>query len=353
MNTINIKNLKDISWLVSEEVYRADRALSYSTLATYERGGFNELSNLFDKKETPSLTFGSAVDSIITGGKEEFDSKFIVAEFSSLSDTYILITKELFNKYGKTHHSINDIEDNLILELAISYNFQSNWKDITKVKIIKEKCGEYYNLLFLSGVKTILNTQTYNDVINSVRALKHSTSTKFYFADNSPFIPEIDRQYQLKFKAELNGIMYRCMVDLLIIDYNNKTIQPIDLKTSSHTEWDFYKSFIQWNYQIQARLYYRIILENIKNDDFFKDFTLLPYKFIIVNRKTLTPLVWDCDFTAATGDLVFGKNNQIVMRDPCTIGEELNYYLSTPSRQVPIGIERDGNNDLRTWLNKI
>ena len=41
MNTINIKNLKDISWLVSEEVYRADSALSYSTLATYERGGFN------------------------------------------------------------------------------------------------------------------------------------------------------------------------------------------------------------------------------------------------------------------------------------------------------------------------
>lgn len=353
MNTINIKNLKDISWLVSEEVYRADRALSYSTLATYERGGFNELSNLFDKKETPSLTFGSAVDSIITGGKEEFDSKFIVAEFPSLSDSYILIAKELFNKYGETYHSINDIEDNLILELAISYNFQSNWKDITKVKVIKEKCGEYYNLLSLSGVKTILNTQTYNDVINSVRALKHSTSTKFYFADNNPFIPEIDRQYQLKFKAELNGIMYRCMVDLLIIDYNNKTIQPIDLKTSSHTEWDFYKSFIQWNYQIQARLYYRIILENIKNDDFFKDFTLLPYKFIIVNRKTLIPLVWDCDFTVATGDLVFGKNNQIVMRDPCTIGEELNYYLSTPSRQVPIGIERDGNNDLRTWLNKI
>lgn len=350
---MNNKSLKDISWQVTEEVYRADSALSYSTLATYERGGFNELEHLFDKKETPSLTFGSAVDSIITGGKEEFDAKFMVAEFPSISDAYIVIAKELFNKYGGLHHFINEIEDNLILELALSYNFQSNWKDTTKVKVIKEKCEEYYNLLYLSGVKTILNTQTYNDINNSVRALKNSSSTKFFFADNSPFIPEIDRQYQLKFKARLDGIMYRCMVDLLVIDYNNKTIQPIDLKTSSHTEWDFYKSFIQWNYQIQARLYYRIISEVVKNDVFFKDFTVLPYKFIIVNKKTLTPLVWDCDFTVATGDLVFGKDSQIIMRDPCTIGEELCYYLSNPSRQVPIGIDKDGNNDLRTWLNKL
>ena len=80
---MNKKSLKDISWLVTEDVYRADSALSYSTLARYEREGFNNLDKLFDKLETPSLTFGSAVDSIITGGQEEFNERFIVAEFPS------------------------------------------------------------------------------------------------------------------------------------------------------------------------------------------------------------------------------------------------------------------------------
>ena len=61
------KSLKDISWLVSEETYREDSALSYSTLATYERGGFNCILSLSEKKESPALTFGSAVDAIITG----------------------------------------------------------------------------------------------------------------------------------------------------------------------------------------------------------------------------------------------------------------------------------------------
>ena len=32
-----MKSLKDVSWQVSEEIYRADSALSYSTLARYDR----------------------------------------------------------------------------------------------------------------------------------------------------------------------------------------------------------------------------------------------------------------------------------------------------------------------------
>ena len=59
------KSLYDISWKVSEPVYRADPALSYSTLSRYEREGFNNLDKLFDRLETPSLTFGSCVDTLI------------------------------------------------------------------------------------------------------------------------------------------------------------------------------------------------------------------------------------------------------------------------------------------------
>ena len=138
----------------------------------------------------------------------------------------------------------------------------------------------------------------------------------------------------------------------LKVDHINKTIQPIDLKTSFKKEWDFYKSFIEWNYQIQNRLYYRILLDNIKRDEYFKDFKILPYKYIVVNRYSLTPLVWDCDFTSAMGSLAFGANNQIIMRDPEVIGRELHHYLTNTPR-VPSGIYIDKGNDLRTWMNRI
>lgn len=344
------KSLRSISWDVSEETYRADPALSYSTLARYEREGFNNLDKLFDRLETPSLTFGSAVDSIITGGQKEFDGRFMVAEFPSTPDSITKMVKSLFSQYGDSYRSLITIPDNAIIKETEYQSYQMNWKPETRAKVIKEKGADYYNLLFIAGSKTILNTQTYQDVCNAVRALKESESTKFYFAENNPFEPNIERFYQLKFKACLEGIEYRCMADCLFVDYENKCIIPIDLKTSSHAEWDFYKSFVEWQYQLQARLYWRIIRDNLDKDEYFKDFQLLNYDFVVVNRKTLTPLVWTCPFTQVVGTLKFGKNSQIEMRSPLEIGKELSSYL-TSRPKVPMGISETGPNDLREWLN--
>lgn len=346
------KSLRSISWDVSEETYRADPALSYSTLARYEREGFNNLDKLFDRLETPSLTFGSAVDSIITGGQEEFDERFMVAEFPSIPDSIMKVVKDIFREFSGTHRTLDSVPDEEVIHRAGTFNYQPNWKPETRAKVIKEKGADYYNLLFIAGDRTILDTNTYQDVCNAVRALKESKSTQFYFAEDNPFEPDIERFYQLKFKGEFNGVKYRNMADLIIVNHKEKWVKPVDLKTSSHTEWDFYKSFVDWRYDIQARLYWAIIRQNMDKDEYFKDFKLLDYDFIVVNRRILVPLVWTCPFTQAVGTLKFGKNNQIEMRSPFVIGEELSSYL-TSRPKVPMGINETGSNDLREWLNTI
>lgn len=347
-----MKSLRDISWQVSEEEYRADPALSYSTLARYEREGFNNLDKLFDRIETPSLTFGSAVDSIITGGQEEFDERFMIAEFPSIPDSIVKIIKSLYKQYAGTYRSLLNIPDSSIIRETEDQNYQMNWKPETRAKVIKEKGTDYYNLLFVAGDRCIIDTQTYQDVVNAVRVLKESSSTKLYFADDNPFEPDIERLYQLKFKGEFDGITYRNMADLIIVNHKEKWVKPVDLKTSSHTEWDFYKSFVDWRYDIQARLYWSIIRQNMDKDEYFKDFKLLDYDFIVVNKRTLTPLVWNCPFTQAQGTLRFGNNSQIEMRSPFEIGKELNSYL-TSRPKVPMGINETGTNNLRDWLNKL
>ena len=352
---MNRKSLKDVSWSVSEETYRADPALSYSTLARYEREGFNNLDKLFDRIETPSLTFGSAVDSIITGGQEEFEERFMVAEFPSTPDSITKMVKSLFSQYGDSYRSLITIPDDAIIKETEYQSYQMNWKPETRAKVIKEKGADYYNLLFIAGNKTILDTQTYQDVCNAVRALKESKSTQFYFAEDNPFEPDIERFYQLKFKANLNGIDYRCMFDELVIFHDTKKIQPLDLKTSCKKldrEWDFPTHYIEWNYQLQNRLYVRILQDVISKDEYFKDFKILPYKDIIIFKGSDTPLVWDIPFTFEKGALYFGKNKQIEMKDPEDIGKELSSYL-TSRPKVPIGISETGPNDLREWLNKI
>lgn len=243
------KSLYDISWQVTEEQYREDSALSYSTLARYEKGGFNNLDSLFEKVESPSLRFGSAVDSIITGGQEEFDERFMVAEFPNIPDSIIKIVKSLFVQHGDTYRSLATIPDDVIIRESEYQNYQMNWKPETRAKVIREKGEEYYNILFIAGDKTILDTQTYQDVCNTVNALKESISTKFYFAENNPFEPDIERLYQLKFKGEFDNVKYRNMADLIIVNHKEKWVLPIDLKTSSKPEWDFYKSFVDWRYE--------------------------------------------------------------------------------------------------------
>lgn len=343
-----MKSLKEISWEVPEDIYRQDPALSYSTLARYEREGFSKVDHLFDKVESPSLLLGSIVDCLITDGQEEFDRRFLVAEFPAIPDSIITIVKDIFSTYSEVYTSLSNIPDDYIITFAQKYNYQPNWRPETRAKVIREKGSEYYNLLYLSTDKTIVDTETYKVATDMVDALKNSPITGSYFSPDNPFDDTIGKYYQLKFKATLHNVDYRCMADLITVNYKDKIIYPIDLKTSFKHEYEFYKSFIDWNYQIQARLYWRIIRNNLDRDEYFKDFKLDDYRFIVVSRD-LHPLVWYFHNTTALGELVYGRHNNIIMRDPEEIGMELRKILDNKPI-YPEGItSRD--NDIVDWIN--
>lgn len=345
------KELKDISWQVDEPTYRADSALSYSTLARYEREGFNKLDHLFDKISTQSLLEGSMVDCLITGSREEFDELYCVADFPSIGDKEQQVANMLYERYHDSCELFSYIPSDAILAVINEVGWQKNWRDETRVRVISERTAMYYNLKTQAGTKTVVDRPTYDRVINMVRALKTSPATQGYFADNDPLSP-IKRYYQLKFKARFEGVSYRCMADEIICDYENKEIYLIDLKTSSKSEWDFYKSFLEWNYACQGRLYYRIITANLQKDSYFKDFKIHNYRFIVVNKNTLKPLVWNFEDTKKIGELAYGRNKQFIIRDPFTIGKELQQYLNLKP-EVPNNIDATGLNDIVKHLNTL
>lgn len=348
-----MKSLKDISWLVDEPTYRADRALSYSTISNYERGGkFDSLATLFEKKESPSLLLGSLVDTLITGTPEEFEKLYLIADLPECSDTIVNIVKGLFNTYNETYSSITDIPNNIIIDITEQVKYQLNWKPDTRAKVIKEKGSEYYKLMYLAKDKTLVSSEMYSNALKMVDALHNAPATKYLFEPNNPFEPNVERLYQLKFKATFDGINYRCMMDECLVLHDKKIIIPIDLKTSHKTEYNFYKSFIEWGYMWQAKLYTAILKDNILKDEYFKDFEIKPYIFVVVNKTTLNPLCWQFDDSLNTDDFICGKDNRLVYRSPLTIGKELNEYLKkTPS--VPNGILLDKPNNLKEWLNNI
>lgn len=244
-----VTSLYDISWQCSEEEYRADPAYSYSTIARFNREGFENLNKVFTSIDSPSLTFGSMVDTLLTGTEEEFDNKFEVALLPDISDNLALITKILFDLCHEIYTNLESIPDNIISTIAQENGYYANPKYAQyRVKKIKEECNDYYDLLFLCSNKTLVSAEDYQSAGRCVERLKTCEATKWYFESDNPF-ESIQRFYQLKFKGSYEDISLRCMADQIIVNHSDKTIIPCDLKTTSSPEWVFYKSFYKWGYK--------------------------------------------------------------------------------------------------------
>lgn len=374
------KSFKEIVVDETEEQYREDGAYHYSTLASYDRGGFNCIPTLFSKKETPSLLFGSAVDTLLTDGRKAFDERFAVLQVEP-ERGYEKIIKALYNKYGKNCSFLHAIPESEIIKTTEEESFFPNWRPETRVKLIIEKGSSYYGELLKCDGKQFLDKETYDAVLSTCSALRKSPATEFFFRMDNPF-DNIERLYQLKFYGtvsraicnsddgeDINQIVssiktysgkypiglypvedqelaFSCMADLIVCDHAKKKVYPCDLKTSGHKEWEFYTSFLQWCYQIQARLYWRLIRATMNASPDFKDYELMPYTFIVVNKDSQTPLTWSFESTKQFGDLAIGEHT---LREPFKLALELDYYLKT-NTSVPIGINEQNSNSLEKWI---
>lgn len=327
------KSLKDLALNISEAEYRELPQLSYSALARYEKNGFSIIPHLYDKQEGEALTFGSMVDTIITEGMEKFKEKFAVSNFKLPSEALVLITQTLYSQCSQ--ETLDEVPDEEILNVCNSLEYCMRMGNDTRIRKVREGCTEYYNSLKACIGKTIVTEQTYQEVLATVGALKSSPQSAKYLRQTDEE-GQIEFLYQQKFCTTLNGLEVKCMFDLLIVNHLQKIIMPIDLKTTSVPEYDFQRKFIENRYDIQSRLYYKILREVIMQDDYFKDFKIADFRFLVVNKDSLNPMLFQDELCSKSGDFefVFKSGYKKNFRDPITIGFELKHYLDT-NAQVP------------------
>jgi len=345
-----MKKLSDIALHLTDEEYYNDNTMHHSTISSFDKGGFDCLSSLKEHKESPSLLLGSIVDTLITE-PEMFDKKFFIAEIPSIPDSIISIVKDMYNELHEVHKTIYSICDVEMLSYINKYAYQPRWKAETRCNKVREEGASYYNQLGLAEGKTMVFQEMYDKANNMVNALKTSLNTKFFYQEDTPF-ENIERVYQPIFRETIDGITYTIKPDELVVDHNKKLIIATDLKTTGKPEYKFAQSFIDWGYSHQSRLYYKVLRQALDKDDYFKDFRITNWFFIVVNKDNLCPIVWEDVDTKTEGTLIYGKNNQIEIRSPFEIAKELKEYLDN-NYKVPIGIYLNKSNDLKTQLNKL
>lgn len=349
-----MKSLYDISLKITEPEYRKMPELSYSIISRFQSVGY-DIEKLQEKISSPSLLFGAATDAILTGRQEEFERNFMVVDLPNIPDSASNCVRIIWNKYKDTYKHLNEIPmDILNTELQLN-GFWPNSRYSAQARIngfFKNPVEDYYQLNYIAENKSIITTELYRQILQAVNALKTSPATKDYFAEDNPWDNSIERLYQLKFRADLNGVGYRCMMDECIVLHDKKLIIPVDLKTScSCEEKDFYFNFLQWHYQLQARLYSRILRANLDQDEYFKDFKILNYRFIFCHKDSCSPLVWEFEETHSKGTLYLGRHKQIGLPDPEDLGKELFLFFS--SGQKPDELLIADRNSLDSWINTL
>lgn len=315
---------KEISSFNTEEEYRSAPLLHFSMLSSYLKDGYTALIEPVSIS-TPSLTFGSIVDGLITDAEGKWKNSIYISNMT-FTEKEIEILDYIYNHNSIEPKSVDDIDDNVI-DLAKDF-IRTAKKEDTKERKIRELVNTKMNSYLKRRGKNIISEADYD------AALMCANKTKNYLEQ---FIsPQDEITYQLKLCGILDNIHYKGMLDIVVVDDMNKTILPIDLKTTSKHEYDFVDSFITYKYYLQAELYTDLLQNAINKSDKYKNYTLKPFTFLVVSKQYKSPLLWQYDKNKS--DLLSYKK----------VATEIQISMNT---RAPYGCFNDEINSINKQLN--
>jgi hypothetical protein len=237
--------------------YREMRGLNQSSLKKIlvSPQEYLKAINKQEDEATPEhFLFGTVVDIMLTGSKDEFDEKFVkIPDETKCSDAVKAIVDDVANIVFQTETIDCPLESYRedILDACNNNNYQSNWKDDTRIdKIIKEG-SEYFDLLKSIAGKTPITESEYAKAVNAVMALKADKYTQMYTRKQK------DVEYLDKFIVcfGYEGEEIKGELDRVVINHKTKTITPIDFKTTGKSMLGFNYDFWQFRYDFQAAVY--------------------------------------------------------------------------------------------------
>lgn len=287
--SLMMKSIKELSLNISEPEYRKLGGFSYSLLAKFLRSQDPKVLVTPSHDESEALRFGSLVDCLMTE-PELLEERFFITSMKTPPATIISMMFHIYKKVPDAK-SFSFVPTEVKLEALDLFEYGTSWNNSTRLDRL-DKQSFYYTMLQKSEGKIIMSEEDLALANLCVKTLKTHPFTEKYMGDEDPFETNVERVNQLKFSSTYHGQLIRCMFDRIIVDHEAKTIQPIDLKTSGKKEEKFELSALDWDYYIQATMYTQILLDVISKDEYFKDFTILPFKFVVINRFERTPMVW-------------------------------------------------------------
>jgi len=251
-----------------------------------------------DPSTEEHFVFGSMVDIMLTGTKEEFDNKYVVLKDDvKCSEAVSSIVEGVFNDHLHLEDAglvvLESLPD-LILQHCKYANYQANWKDETKVNKIIELGSKYFEALKTTVGKTVVSQFEYAKAVNCKAALQVDQFTREFVVKKAK--PNRDFLDKFIIQFEWRGHNIKGELDRIIVDHDKKTITPIDFKTTGKSVNNFISDFWYFRYDFQAAVYFRgLLLSNIpKIDELIEQgYKLENFLYIVVEKNlTNSPMIF-------------------------------------------------------------
>jgi hypothetical protein len=133
-----------------------------------------------------------------------------------------------------------------------------------------------------------LSQEVYEKILEIVDSLHNNQFTQSFFSTDRG-----ECLTQLEIFWDYHGVNLKSKLDIVLVNKEDKTIQPIDVKTTDNPR-KFKDIFERFRYNFQAAAYTLALKEWIIQNKEYEGFKILPFTFIVEGVKyTGSPLIYE------------------------------------------------------------
>ena len=254
--------------------------LSYSRLSALDKHGPNVLVNRPDI-DNVGMRMGSLIDDLTLNPKV-YEKNYYLFDGSKPTATLGKLCNIILENFTEIPNKNN------ILSICRKNDFWKKQKDDTVINNFDN--DEFYDYIKaqMNIDKIIITTKDYQKA-NQIKEvlLTHRHSKDIFQSEN--YI------YQCPFNIEICDVKIRGIIDIVIVDTKNKTVQFIDLKTGANNALDFSYNFYKHRYYFQSAIYQKAFKKIKSEFDIPDDFKLLPFQFLYISRNERIPVIYEVD----------------------------------------------------------
>ncbi len=254
------------------------------------------LHDVVEDKFNQAILMGQLVDCLLLE-PELFDTRFYMSACAGAPTGLMLefvealykYTKEATNEDGEVTRMFEDIAKDAYNESGFKIKYEA-----VIGKFVGSDAEIYYEEIrrVRSNNLSVVTTQDVTNAEKIVAELKTNSVTKDIVNLVSSIRYSVRNQCQVE-GYTVGGHLFKSMMDKVITDHQEKTIQVYDLKCVWAVE-NFYEDYYLYRRAyIQAYLYYRAAQEIVSDSEDLSEYTVLPPKFIVCDSTNyFNPLIY-------------------------------------------------------------